>query len=304
MDKIGIVTITYNSANVLTGFLESVFNQTYTNFILYVVDNSSIDDTKKILKSINDNRLKIIFNNKNLGVAKANNIGIKKAINDNCNQMLIINNDVEFETNLINNLLATQSKFDCSLVAPKMKYFYDKNKIWYAGSWFNSINGFLPVHRGMNQIDRKQYDKDELTHYAPTCCLLVKKIVFEDIGYMDEKYFVYFDDVDFLYRVYKQKNHKLYYCYDVDFFHKVGSLTSSIVEIKKNIYRSDFFIKQNCRNHVYFLKKVGGIYSICFIILLFFKFNLRFVLSSRIRKNFSTFVLINKSYFSGLFMKK
>ena len=39
---------------------------------------------------------------------------------------------------------------------------------------------------------------------------------------MDEKYFVYFDDVDFLYRVYKQKkgDHKLYYCYDVDFFHK------------------------------------------------------------------------------------
>ena len=79
---------------------------------------------KKFLKSINDNRLKIIFNNKNLSY-EANNIGIKKAINDNCNQMLIINNDVEFETNLINNLLATQSKFDCSLVAPKMKYFYE-----------------------------------------------------------------------------------------------------------------------------------------------------------------------------------
>ena len=126
MDKIGIVTITYNSANVLSGFLESVFSQTYKNFILYVVDNSSKDDTKKILKSLKDSRLKIIFNKKNIGVAKANNIGIKKAINDNCNQVLIINNDVEFETNLINNLLATQSKFDCSLVAPKMKYFYDE----------------------------------------------------------------------------------------------------------------------------------------------------------------------------------
>ena len=51
MDKIGIVTITYNSANVLSGFIESVFSQTYKNFILYVVDNSSKDDTKKILKS-------------------------------------------------------------------------------------------------------------------------------------------------------------------------------------------------------------------------------------------------------------
>ena len=85
MDKIGIVTITYNSANVLSGFLESVFSQTYKNFILYVIDNSSKDDTKKILKSLKDSRLKIIFNKKNIGVAKANNIGIKKAINDNCN---------------------------------------------------------------------------------------------------------------------------------------------------------------------------------------------------------------------------
>ena len=304
MDKIGIITITFNSANVLAGFLESIFSQNYKNFILYVIDNASEDDTVNMLKSINDSRSKVIFNKKNLGVARANNIGIKKAINDNCDQVLIINNDVEFETNLINNLLITQSKFDCSLVAPKMKYSYDKNKIWYAGSWFNSLNGFLPIHRGMNQNDSKQYDKDLLIHYAPTCCLLIKKIVFEDIGYMDEKYFVYFDDVDFLYRVYKQKNHKLYYCYNVDFYHKVGSLTSSIVENKKNIYRSDFFIKQNFRNHVYFLKKVGGIYSGVFIFLLFFKFNLRFVFSTRIRKNFSTFFLINKSYFSGLFMKK
>ncbi len=304
MDKIGIITITFNSANVLAGFLESIFSQSYKNFILYVIDNASEDDTINILKSLKDSRSKVIFNKKNLGVARANNIGITKAINDNCDQVLIINNDVEFKTNLINNLLITQSKFDCSLVAPKMKYFYDKNKIWYAGSWFKSLNGFLPLHRGMNQNDSKQYDQDELIHYAPTCCLLIKKIVFKDIGYMDEKYFVYFDDVDFLYRVYKQKHHKLYYCYNVDFYHKVGSLTSSIVENKKNIYRSDFFIKQNFKNHVYFLKKVGGIYSSFFIFLLFFKFNLRFVFSKRIRKNLSTFFLINKSYFSGLFMRK
>tara|TARA_B100001093_G_scaffold305440_1_gene291382 strand:+ start:90010 stop:90924 length:915 start_codon:yes stop_codon:yes gene_type:complete len=304
VDKIGIITITFNSANVLAGFLESIFSQSYKNFILYVIDNASEDDTINILKSLKDSRSKVIFNKKNLGVARANNIGITKAINDNCDQVLIINNDVEFKTNLINNLLITQSKFDCSLVAPKMKYFYDKNKIWYAGSWFKSLNGFLPLHRGMNQNDSKQYDQDELIHYAPTCCLLIKKIVFKDIGYMDEKYFVYFDDVDFLYRVYKQKHHKLYYCYNVDFYHKVGSLTSSIVENKKNIYRSDFFIKQNFKNHVYFLKKVGGIYSSFFIFLLFFKFNLRFVFSKRIRKNLSTFFLINKSYFSGLFMRK
>ena len=52
--------------------------------------------------------------------------------------------------------------------------------------------------------------------------------MFEDVGMMDEKYFVYFDDTDFLYRVYKDGRHKLYFFSDVSFYHKVGSLTNQL----------------------------------------------------------------------------
>ena len=53
------------------------------------------------------------------------------------------------------------------------------------------------MYRGINELDRGQYDEVLEVDYAPTCCLLVKKQVFKDIGMMDEKYFVYFDDTDF-----------------------------------------------------------------------------------------------------------
>ena len=93
MAKIGLITITYNSADILTPFLDCVWNQTYDNIILYVIDNASSDNTLKILSLENDNRLVVIKNKENVGVAKANNQGIIQAKNDNCDCMLIINND-------------------------------------------------------------------------------------------------------------------------------------------------------------------------------------------------------------------
>ena len=192
MDKIGIVTITYNSEKVLVPFIDCIIKQTYSNFNLYVVDNNSSDNTCNLLSEIKDDRVVLIKNQKNLGVAKGNNQGILKSIDDNCDQILLINNDVEFEIKLLEKLILAQEKSNSSLVSPKINYFSSKNKIWYAGSWFNKKRGFLPIHRGMGEIDNGQYDKVEQVEYSPTCCCLILKQVFEDVGLMDEDYFVYF----------------------------------------------------------------------------------------------------------------
>ncbi len=105
MDKIGLVTITYNSADVLRPFLNCVWKQTHSNFILYVIDNASADATLSMLENEKDSRLRVVKNAKNFGVAKANNQGIRQAILDDCDQILIINNDVEFESTLIQKLI-------------------------------------------------------------------------------------------------------------------------------------------------------------------------------------------------------
>jgi GT2 family glycosyltransferase len=302
LDKIGVVTITYNSADILQPFLDCVWSQTHDDLVLYVVDNSSSDSTLSILKKNNNSRLIIIENKINFGVAKANNQGIIKAIEDGCNQILIINNDVEFEPMLIEKLIKVQEKKNCSLVAPKMMYFDSPNKIWYAGSWFIKKKGYLPLHRGMKELDKGQYDEITQVEYTPSCCLLAKKEVFQDVGMMNEKYFVYFDDTDFSYRVYKDGRHKMFYSPDVKFYHKVGSLTKSFNQDAKKTYRGDFFIKQNTRNHIYFLKQIGSVFAYGFIVWLFFKNNIRFITNSQIRKDFATWRLINKSYFEGILM--
>jgi GT2 family glycosyltransferase len=154
----------------------------------------------------------------------------------------------------------------------------------------------------MKELDEGQYDKIIEVEYAPTCCLLVKKEVFQDIGLMDEKYFVYFDDTDFSYRVWKDGRHKMFYCPNVKLYHKVGSLTKSFNKANEKIFRGDFFIKQTTKNHIYFLKKIGGLFAYTFIGWLFVKNNIRFVVNPQIRKSFATWWLINKSYFEGIKM--
>jgi len=302
MEKIGLVTITYNSADVIKGFLDSTLNQTFQKFVIYIIDNKSNDDTLKIIDSYTEERIKVVKNSKNLGVAKANNQGIKLSIKDECSQVLIINNDVEFESTLLDKMLKIQKENDCSLVVPKMMYFDNPDNIWYAGSTFVKRKGFLPIHKGIKQKDEGQFDGIYPVEYAPTCCLLVKKEVFEDVGFMDEKYFVYFDDTDFSYRVLKNKNHKMYFFSDVKFYHKVGSLTKSVEKENKKEYRGDFFIMQNTRNHIYFLKKIGSVYAYLFIVFLFFKNNLKVLTNKSLRTDFNTWKLIMKSYFEGLKM--
>ena len=300
MDKIGLVTVTYNSADFLRSFLDCVWKQTHSNLILYVIDNESVDDTLLMLDNEKDSRLRIVKNTENFGVAKANNQGIRKAILDGCEQVLIINNDVEFESFLIEKLIKIQIKNKCSLVTPKIMYYDSPKHIWYAGSSFIKKKGYLPLHRGMKELDHGQYNEIIDVEYAPTCCLLAKKVVFHDIGLMDEKYFVYFDDSDFSYRVWKDGRHRILYCPDVEFYHKVGSLTKSFEKDENKVYRGNFFLQQNTKNHIYFLKKIGGLFSYTFIIWLFFKNNIKFIVNPQIRKNSSTWWLINKSYFQGL----
>ena len=300
MEKIGVVTVTYNSSDVIDKFLEDLFKQKFLNFLLYVVDNASTDNSLEKINKIKDSRTKVIKNSVNKGVANANNKGIASALKDNCSHVLLLNNDVEFTDDLFYILINSISSNKYSLVSPKINFFDNKDIIWYAGGVFNKYNGFLPSHIGLNGKDGDNFNEKATTEYASTCCLLIKKEVFDDIGLMDEKYFVYFDDTDFLYRVLKDNRHKLLYNPSATLYHKVGSLSKSFMKKQNNkLYRSDFFLTQNIKNHIYFLRKIGGPFAFVFSLFLFVKNNARFLLSSRIKFNLSTFILINKAYIAG-----
>lgn len=135
-NKVGIVTVTFNSEHVLDDFLRSLWSQTHRNFSLYAVDNASRDASVPMLRRESDDRVRIIAKTTNVGVAEGNNIGIQQALRDGCEFILLLNNDVVFSADLITKLLEALQSHGCEMSAPKTTYFEPDKRLWWAGGSF------------------------------------------------------------------------------------------------------------------------------------------------------------------------
>jgi GT2 family glycosyltransferase len=242
--KIGVVTVTYNSSQVIDAFMECLLRQTYSDFVLYSVDNASSDDTLKRLSNYQDCRVVIVRNTANVGVAEGNNIGIRAALKAGCGSALLINNDTVFDSDLLSKLQDALHEYECEMVAPKILFFDDPSKIWSAGGYFSRMRG-AARHFGFEQKDDGRFDQARAVSYNATCCMLIKKEVFDRIGLMDANYFVYFDDTDFCLRAHRA-GLRLFYVPAARLLHKAGSLTGGA---------SAFSFRYSTRNHVYYLLK-------------------------------------------------
>lgn len=249
MAKIGIVTVLYNSSPVLEEFFLTLNKQTYKDFVLYVIDNKSSDNSLKEtdrLSRIVDFKTIILPQTENGGVAKGNNIGINAALLDKCEYVLLANNDIVLENDAIEKLLEGLFRNGATMAVPKIYYWGTDKIIWMAGGDFIWKAG-ITCHRGEKQKDTGEFNEDININYAPTCFMLISSDVFGRIGMMDEKYFVYFDDSDFVWRSVKEGTEKLFYISGSVIWHKVSVSTGG--------EESDFSIKYFSRNRIYFARK-------------------------------------------------
>lgn len=298
--KVGIVTVTYNSAPVLPAFMNDVLAQTHSNFILYIIDNVSTDDSVDVIREYDDERIVLMVNMVNSGVAGGNNQGILRALADGCSHVMLLNNDIEMEHTCLEKLLAEMDRVNYSMIIPKMMYYFDKSLIWYAGSVFQPLWGNTAVHTGLREEDNGQFDKAKPVEYGPTCCMLFRREVFEDIGLMDEQYFAYYDDTDFLLRAHLDGRHKLWYYPDMEFYHKIGQSSQSKQGGIRKFKFGDFHIKLTTRNKVYYLRKQGGLKSWLNIVYFFLRLHIRFLLSGKYHVNLPTWKLIRRSFREGM----
>lgn len=289
-NKIGIVTVLYNSESVLEDFFRTLNEQNYKNFILYIVDNNSTDSSVKKSEECAKNvsfECKWLLQSDNLGVAEGNNIGVKSALADKCDYILLANNDIVLKEDTIKTLFDGMLETNSTMAVPKIYYWDNPNKIWMAGGGFNLLR-FTTYHRGENELDKGQYNIRAEIEYAPTCFMLITASVFDRIGFMDKRYFVYYDDTDFVWRSTKLGYERLMYIPESSLWHKVSSCTGGSI--------SNFTIYFGNRNNIFFaLKYSNGLRTVLYILYLITHFLLRklFIYSS------DKYLLILKAYKDG-----
>lgn len=244
--KVGIVLVNYNTFDDTIECVRSLNNIVYDNKVIVIVDNCSTDNSFMKLKESNSDDFTLVKNSENNGWSGGNNVGIRECLKMNCEYILLLNNDTVVEANFLNLLVDYyQSNNNVGIVAPKIMYDEDRNKIWYVGGFIN-WHKFLAWNKGNKEIDRGQYNEIVETEYITGCAMLINKKIIEQCGMLPEEYFMYMEDVDYSIRV-LSKGYKLIVLPESIIYHKVSASTGG--------EDSAFTIKWMTRNRWLFFNK-------------------------------------------------
>ena len=221
--KIAVILVNYTNYDVTLECINSLLKCNKENVNIYVVENGSENESKEVLsKSELLNEVELICLETNLGFAGGNNVAIKKALSQGCEYIILLNSDTEVDTDFIVCLYKHADKEN--VVVPKIYYYSEKNTIWYAGGEINWKTGDTH-HIGVGEKDIGQYDCKREVEFASGCCMMLHRDIVNKVGYLDESYFMYYEDTDYCARL-KQNGIRITYIPEARIWHKIGKSTN------------------------------------------------------------------------------
>lgn len=199
--KVSIVIVAYNSLKFLPKCLDSIFNQTCSDFEAIVIDNQSFDGSLEFVKK-NYPEVKTLRNVNNLGLCRANNQGIKMAQGE---YVLIMNPDVILEKDFLEKIIGQADKLpQAGSLGGKLLRLINGGKTDIIDSTgLKVLPHYKIIDRGAGEQDKGQFDKTEEVFGLTGACVLYRKKAIEEVGLFDERFFVYKEDIDMAWRLKK-----------------------------------------------------------------------------------------------------
>ncbi len=199
MNKIFIIIVSYNGKKYLPTLFDSLSRQ-ITKTEIIIVDNASTDDSVFFIKQ-NYPAVKIIKNEKNLGFAQGNNIGIRYALANGADYIALLNQDTRVEPDWLEKLInKMESDKNIGCCQPTILMWPDKEKINSLGNEIHFLGfGFT---RGNDKKLEEMKDKirEEVTYCSAAACL-IRAEALKKVGLFDEKLFMYHEDLDLGWRL-------------------------------------------------------------------------------------------------------
>lgn len=170
---------------------------------ILVVDNGSTDDSVARLHQAFGQTgapIDLLETHANLGFAGGMNAGIRAALAQGAQSVLLLNNDTLIDPAMIQHLVDALAQHPAAGLAGPVIYYHDApNQIWRFG---DNEHPWLPIPRRIPDVRVAAGTGDPVTvDYITACAMLARKEVFDRVGYLDERFFFYFEDADFCRRV-------------------------------------------------------------------------------------------------------
>jgi GT2 family glycosyltransferase len=229
-----VIIINWNGAAHLPVCLDALRKQTVSNFEVIVADNASHDESLALLAR-DYPEVKVVALSKNLGFTGGNNAGIRVARGE---IIILLNNDTEVDPHWLEEIIAAfEHHPEAGLVASKMKLF-DRRDTFHTAGDFYRLDG-MPGNRGVWEIDRGQYDREEYVFSACGGSAAYRKTMLDQIGLLDEDFFYSCEDIDLAWRA-QLAGWKCVYAPTAIVYHKLsatgGGTTASFYDGRNFIY--------------------------------------------------------------------
>jgi GT2 family glycosyltransferase len=239
---IHLVTILYRSGESFPGFLRNMLAQDRPDWRLHIIDNGD-PQSAAVAEALADPRISISRNPANLGFARAANQGMREALAEGARAVLLINNDVILPANLISGFGEAARQLPGAVLSPRIMDTPDV--CGFAGGSIDKNWIFESVSRPYDPA----VTEPQRSEFAWGCCLFVPAEVLNKVGFLDERFFVYWEDSDFCLRL-NQAGVPIYYLPGISIHHKGRESTGGGF--------SPAYQKLFCISHMQFLKKHFG----------------------------------------------
>jgi GT2 family glycosyltransferase len=253
------IVLYHNKTEQIRKSIESVLDSDL-NITLYLVDNSATDSLRELERI--DKRIVYIFNNSNLGFGKAHNIALKRSIEENIPYHLVLNPDVYFEEEVLEELYNfMENNPDVGLVMPKV--LYPNGTLQYLckllptpldlfGRRFLNSGPFKKIVEKGNEIYElrfTEYDKIMEVPYLSGCFMFIRTEVLKKVGLFDERFFMYLEDTDLSRRIHRVS--KTVYYPEVSIYHEYG----------KGSYKNPKLLKYHLDSAIKYFNKYGWLFD-------------------------------------------
>jgi GT2 family glycosyltransferase len=267
---LSINIVNYNSKSVLTDCLRSVIDSQFVfKFEVIVIDNASserIDDLRDKFCAV-----KFIFNKKNVGYAAANNVGIKNSVGRN---ILLLNPDTIVNKNSFQPMISyLDENSDAGLVGCKIfnkhgeiehsthsfpnliKEFIHANELIKLLIGYDSkfVTYLKKIFRGKSLESYWEHNTIKEVDHVTGACMMVKRKAIDQVGLLDEAFFIYNEEVEWSFRM-KKAGYKSIFLPDSNIIHLFGYST------KQNVQRQqvNYLLLERYRGMFYLFQKHYG----------------------------------------------
>jgi GT2 family glycosyltransferase len=277
--------------------LSQSFESKPLEYVYYTKEEAlSCGDREKETKY--QNPLIFIQVGENGGFAAGNNIGIKYAFaKDDFEYIWLLNNDTVIKHDCLYQMIDKvhsyrQEQKKIGLIGAKLLYYDKSDVIQAVGGVYNRWVGDSK-HIGVFEIDEGQYDFEELINqidYPIGASMLVSKDFLIDVGLLNEEYFLYYEELDWVMRG-RLKGWNIGYCWDAKVYHKEGQSIGS--HPMKRSYLSEFYL---FRNRLIFSNKYFKSYTAVVLMRLYLTYIKRVVFNQKSAKVVLDAIKLKKTF--------